>query len=102
MSIRDWEKRKYREVFEQTCHQLEARRASDPTFTLQFLEGLLETAYVDLGNDWLGRGAVGDITQSATIAAYEHFLAEWKAQGYRQAGPQDAGGAPGADRSANG
>jgi hypothetical protein len=31
------------------------------------------------GSDWLGRGGVGDLTMAATIAAYERFIAEWKA-----------------------
>jgi hypothetical protein len=75
--IRDWEERKYREVFEQTCSQLWARRLSDPTFTYQQAQCLLEAAYVDQGNDFIGRGAVVEIAQAATIAAYEHILAEW-------------------------
>ena len=75
----DWRQRKYREVFEETCHGLELRRRSDPHFTIGRLEGLLRTAYVDEGNDWLGRGAVSDVFQAATIAAYEHVLAEWRA-----------------------
>ena len=75
--IKDWEERKYREVFEQTCSQLWTRRLTDPTFTLQQAQGLLEAAYVDQGNDYIGRGPVVEIVQAATIAAYEHILAEW-------------------------
>jgi hypothetical protein len=33
------------------------------------------------GADWAGRGEVQDIIMAATIAAYEHFIAEWKAPG---------------------
>jgi hypothetical protein len=32
------------------------------------------------GADWLGRGQVQDITLSATIAAYELFISEWKGE----------------------
>jgi hypothetical protein len=32
------------------------------------------------GADWLGRGQVQDITLAATIAAYELFISEWKAE----------------------
>ena len=75
--ITDWEERKYREVFEQACSQLRTRRLTDPTFTRQRAQGLLEAAYVDQGNDYIGRGAVVEIVQAATIAAYEWILAEW-------------------------
>jgi hypothetical protein len=30
------------------------------------------------GDDWLGRGEVGDIMMAATIAAYEVFIAQWE------------------------
>jgi hypothetical protein len=32
------------------------------------------------GADWYGRGGVQDITMAATIAAYEHFITEWKSE----------------------
>jgi hypothetical protein len=86
---RNWRQRKYDEVFEQTCAQVELRRRHDPSFSLEQLEGILRTAYVDEGNDWVGRGAVQDIVLSATIAAYEHVLAEWR---HRRGSP-DAGAA---------
>ena len=95
MSIRDWEQRKYRRVFEETCMQLETRRATDPTFTIEFTEGLLKTAYIDHGNDWVGRGAVGNIAQTATIAAYEHVLAEWRSQAASSANGEEPAGSPG-------
>jgi hypothetical protein len=79
--IRDWEERKYREVFDQTVSQLETRRLTDPTFTCQEAQGLLEAAYVDQGNDYIGRGGVVEIVQAATIAAYERILDEWPGQG---------------------
>ena len=75
--ITDWEERKYREVFEQTCSQLWTRRLDDPTFTRQQAQGLLESAYIDQGNDYIGRGPVAEIVQAATIAAYELILAKW-------------------------
>lgn len=84
MSIEDWRQRKYREVFEQTCIHLELRRRTDPGFTIDHVEGLLRTAYIDQGNDWVGRGGLHEIIQAATIAAYEHALAEWRSQRGRE------------------
>jgi len=44
---------------------------TDPQGTLQHVEGVLNSLYVRYGNDWTGRGAVGDSTQEAAIAGLE-------------------------------
>ncbi len=71
----DWREETCQQIFDETCRSLEAG-LRDNRLTRADLERLLEAIYVDQGNDWLGRGALQDITQSATIAAYEHVLAE--------------------------
>jgi hypothetical protein len=86
LSVENWRKKKYDEVFEQTCLRLDLQRRTDAHFTAERLEGLLRSAYVDQGNDWVGRGGLHEIVQSATIAAYEHMLAEWRNDPPRQAG----------------
>jgi hypothetical protein len=30
------------------------------------------------GSDWVGRGALQDVVMQATIAAYEHVIAQWE------------------------
>ena len=74
----EWIDEKYREVFEDELTGLERRRERDPSCTVSDLEGILKNLYIMDGNDWIGRGQVQDTTLSATIAAYEHFIAEWK------------------------
>ncbi|MDR2078714.1 MAG: hypothetical protein LBP74_03200 [Treponema sp.] len=76
----DWRDILYIKTFDQEIRGLERRRETDPGCTAADLEGTLQSLYVMDGADWLGRGEVGDITMAATIAAYEHFIAEWKAQ----------------------
>jgi hypothetical protein len=73
--VTDWREETYRQIFEETCKSLEAG-LRDNHLTRAELERLLEAMYVDEGNDWLGRGALQEVTQSATIAAHEHVLAE--------------------------
>jgi hypothetical protein len=73
-----WQDVKYNETFEQELRGLQRRRELDKSCTVADLEGLLQNLYIMDGSDWLGRGEVGDITMAATIAAYEHFIAEWK------------------------
>jgi hypothetical protein len=76
----DWRDIKYREVFEQEIRGLLRRRASDPACTVTDLEGVLHHLYHLDGADWVGRGEVQDITMAATIAAYEHIIAQWKTE----------------------
>ena len=76
----EWKDNKYGEVFEEELRGLQRRRTSDPLCTVEDIEGVLQHLYIMDGADWYGRGDVQDITMAATIAAYEHFIAEWKAE----------------------
>ncbi|MGO8695567.1 MAG: hypothetical protein ACLQMF_18045 [Rectinemataceae bacterium] len=86
----EWRDQTYRELYESVLRGLERRKKLDRDFRLADAEGMLAHLYIQDGNDWIGRGEVQDITLGATIAAYEHFVAEWKteasaasSQGYR-------------------
>lgn len=72
--------RRYDEVYESLYHYLAERRRTDPSFTPDHVRGFLKDAYVRLGNNWTGKGTLFETTQNATIAAYESFLANWKAE----------------------
>ena len=76
----DWKGIKYGEIFDQEVLGLVRRRKRDPLCTVEDIEGVLEHLYIMDGADWYGRGDVQDITMAATIAAYEHFIAQWKAE----------------------
>jgi hypothetical protein len=83
MSATDWRDAKYDEVFAGTHRGLERRRMNDACFSIGDAEGVLKHLYIQDGNDWIGRGELQDTILSATIAAYESFIAEWKAAGQR-------------------
>ena len=76
----EWRDVKYNEVYEQELRGLERRRSADKACTVNDLRNILDSLYIMDGSDWYGRGEVQDIIMAATIAAYEHFIAEWKAQ----------------------
>jgi len=78
VSITTWKNQKYDEVFESTCAYVATRRQTDPHFTIETLQGLLQTQYTYQGQGWDGMGEMGHIVTSATVAAYEHMLAEWR------------------------
>lgn len=78
MSSTGWQEQKEEEIFEGTLKSLETRRRKDPHYTLQSAQAELDHFYIQDGNNWLGRGELGDVIMSATIAAYEHFIFEWR------------------------
>ena len=75
-----WKAVKYQEVFEQELRGLMRRREADPRCTPEDIEGVLQHLYIMEGSDWYGRGEVLDTAMAATIAAYEHFIVQWKAE----------------------
>ena len=77
-SSAEWMKTSYQESFEKEILGLKRRLMSDPSCSVQDLEGTLKNLYILEGSDWLGRGELQSITISATIAAYEMIIEEIK------------------------
>ncbi|MCL2382028.1 MAG: hypothetical protein FWC64_10660 [Treponema sp.] len=80
-SFVQWRDVKYGNVFEQELTGLRRRREADARCTVRDIERVLTQLYIMDGADWHGRGDVQDINMAATIAAHEHFIAQWKAEG---------------------
>jgi len=76
----EWRDIKYTEVFEEELRGLERRRKADPGCKIEDFEGILKSLYIMDGADWGGRGDVQDASLAATIAAYERFIAQLKAE----------------------
>ncbi|GHU55812.1 hypothetical protein FACS189442_3810 [Spirochaetia bacterium] len=76
----EWRDVMYDNIFEQEIRGLRRRRESDKNCTVADIEGVLQHLYIMDGADWYGRGDVQDTTMAATIAAYEYFIADWKAK----------------------
>jgi len=76
----EWKDIKYNEIFEEELRGLQRRREADANCTVGDIEGVLQHLYIMEGQDWGGRGDVQNIIMAATIAAYEHFIAQWKAE----------------------
>jgi hypothetical protein len=73
-----WIDEKYNEVFEEELRGLQRRCEHDPSCSIQDLQGILDGLYINEGSDWVGRGPLGNTVLAASIAAYEHFIAEKK------------------------
>ncbi|MCL1812123.1 MAG: hypothetical protein FWG29_01225 [Treponema sp.] len=78
MNSTDWQEDTYRETYESEIRGLRRRLASDPSCTIEDLEGTLKSLYIMDGSDWLGRGEVQSINLSAVTAAYEEIIGELK------------------------
>lgn len=76
----EWRDKKYEEIFEGEIRSLRRRREFDPGCAVTDLEGILRHLYSMDGADWGGRGDLQDLVLAATIAAYERFIAQWKAE----------------------
>jgi len=76
----EWREIKYRQTFEEETRGLARRREADPGCKVEDLQGILKHLYIMDGADQGGRGNVQDTIMAATIAAYEHFIAQWKAE----------------------
>ena len=72
----DWQAAKFDSVYDEELRALKRRRESDPLCTVSDLEGILQNLYIMEGAE--GVGAVHAISMAATIAAHEHFIAQWK------------------------
>jgi hypothetical protein len=68
----------YDRIFDQEFTGLARRRESDAAFSVEDLKRQLYVFYAAQGDDWLGRGDVGNTTYDATIAAWESFCAQWE------------------------
>ena len=73
----DWDDETYDNVFEDICDYVEKRKKDDTTFSIDELKIMIDEAYVKRGMDWIGKGHLQFIIESATIAALEQKYAEW-------------------------
>ena len=66
----------YEDTFDSVYAALAEMMRKDPVQARETIRGILNGMYIRQGNDWTGRGAIGDAGLAASIAAYECILAE--------------------------
>lgn len=76
--ITNWETQKFNELFDDEIRVLTRRRANSNDCSIEDLQGTLDALYVLEGNNIAGRSKVHEIALSASIAAYEKFIEDWK------------------------
>lgn len=68
--------RQQAEIVENLYSYFSDQLVQNPQAVLEQVDRELQALYVRYGNDWTGRGVVGDSTQEATIAGLEAVRAE--------------------------
>jgi len=79
MSMTSYIDELYEETFESVYGSLLEMVQRDPEQAERFIRGVLKGLYIRQGNDWTGRGAIGNAGLDASVAAYESVLAELRA-----------------------
>lgn len=78
LTSKEIEDTKYDIVFDNAYNDIMSTIKTNPNYTIENLQSFLQNLYVVEGNDWLGRGERQALVTSATIAACEVILYEWK------------------------
>jgi len=76
MSMTDYIDQRYDDTFESVYGSLFEMAEKEPERAERQLRQILQGLYIRQGNDWTGRGAIGNAGLDASIAAYEAVLAE--------------------------
>lgn len=71
----EWDNILFQRVYDSMHTMLRERRRRGES--AEAIRDQLQWEYVASGVNWVGKGEVWHITQEATIAAYEAFLAAW-------------------------
>lgn len=76
MPMTDYIDERYDDTYESIYQSLAEMVRKDRDKAEQYIRGILKNLYIRQGNDWTGRGAIGNAGLDASIAAYECILAE--------------------------
>ena len=68
----------YEEAFDREYTNLMLRKKSDPDFTKEYLAGLLQSLYINQGNNHMDRTEAKEKALQAMISACETMLSEWE------------------------
>ena len=77
MSTNTCIEKRYGDTFDSVYDSLKEMVLKDPDHVEEYARGILKNLYISQGNDWTGRGEIGNAGLGASIAAYECILAEY-------------------------
>ncbi len=76
MAMTDYIDERYDDTFDSVYTVLSDLARRDPSATILHIRQTLKSLYIRQGNDWTGRGAIGNAGLDASVAAHEAVLAE--------------------------
>lgn len=71
MAMTEYIDERYQETFDSVYQALWEMALQQPEETLAHIRQTLKSLYIRSGNDWTGRGAIGNAGLDASIAAHE-------------------------------
>lgn len=74
----DYKAQIFDEIYDIVYYNTMKLKEKDPDFTPEKLESLIDTESNRQGNNWHVGGSVNEISITATIAAYQTVLSEWR------------------------
>lgn len=74
MAMTEYIDERYQETFDSVYQTLWEMALQQPEETLAHIRQTLKSLYIRSGNDWTGRGAIGNAGLDASIAAHESVL----------------------------
>lgn len=74
MAMTEYIDERYQETFDSVYQALWEMALQQPEETLAHIRQTLKSLYIRSGNDWTGRGAIGNAGLDASIAAHESVL----------------------------
>lgn len=80
MSMTAYIDERYDDTFDSVYIMLRGLAARNPAVADQQIRRTLKSLYIRQGNDWTGRGAIGNAGLDASVAAHEAVLAELQEQ----------------------
>ncbi len=81
MSMTAYIEERYDETFDSVYTVLSDLAQQDPLAARRQISQTLKSLYIRQGNDWTGRGAIGNAGLDASVAAHEAVLAELNGKG---------------------
>jgi hypothetical protein len=76
MSMTAYIDERYEDTFSSVYAVLHELAQKDPEQAERHIRQTLKSLYIRQGNDWTGRGAIGNAGLDASVAAHESILAE--------------------------
>jgi hypothetical protein len=76
MGIKSWKDGRHEDIYNTVLENIQMRLEREEEYTIESVRATLEDLYVRQEQGWAGKTPTEELTDSATIAAYEAVIAD--------------------------